>query len=107
MAKIVTTVDDWSLYMDSKSVPANETVRFSLDGKNYTTDLTTEHATTLRETLSAWIEAAVAANGAPKRSTPVKNKTWYAGAGPERKAIRDSIRIWGIAHGWDSTTLPR
>ncbi|WP_200936392.1 MULTISPECIES: Lsr2 family protein [unclassified Plantibacter] len=53
---ITTLIDD----LDGSDIPRGlgETVRFGIDGENYEIDLTDENAAALRETLSAYVEAA-------------------------------------------------
>ncbi|MCH8614389.1 histone-like nucleoid-structuring protein Lsr2 [Arsenicicoccus dermatophilus] len=70
--------------------PADETVRFALDGVEYEIDLTTEHATKLREDLSSWI-------GHGRRTTTRKTSTRGASRGTTSSADRrrnGEMRAW-------------
>ena len=49
---------DIKLVDDLDSGPADETVRFSIDGRDYEIDLSTRHAQALRENLADYIEHA-------------------------------------------------
>ncbi len=53
---ITTLIDD----LDGSDIPRGlgETVRFGIDGENYEIDLNDDNAAALRETLSAYVEAA-------------------------------------------------
>ncbi|WP_028935482.1 histone-like nucleoid-structuring protein Lsr2 [Pseudonocardia spinosispora] len=69
--------------------PADETVRFSLDGRDYEIDLTARHALALRENLADYIDAG------RKAGTGVK-----AASRPDRERVR-AVREWGKANGFE------
>lgn len=45
-------------YAEGKEVPADEKLAFAIDGKNYSIDLTTDHADKFRKTFSPYITVA-------------------------------------------------
>ena len=69
---------------------ADETVTFGIDGVNYEIDLSTAHATKLRETLTTYVDAARRVGGR-RRSGPK--------AGGNTAAAE--IRAWARENGWD------
>ncbi len=73
---------------------ADETVTFSLDGVSYEIDLTSAHATELRESLATWVGHArkVGGRSAAGRSTRARRTS---GGGADAGAIRD----WAKANG--------
>ncbi|MFI2753107.1 Lsr2 family protein [Cellulomonas sp. P22] len=72
---------------------ADETVSFSLDGVSYEIDLTSAHATELRDALATWVGHArkIGGRSASTRGTRPRRTTGGADAG----AIRD----WAKANG--------
>lgn len=78
-------VDDLHLKQEGEQVPAEETVRFGLDGIAYRVDLTHVNAKNLREALAPYIAVATR----EKRASPRRSRE-------EMKDFRD----WARAHGW-------
>ena len=88
---ITTLIDD----LDGKK--ADRTVEFSLDGVNYTIDLSDTNAGKLRKALDPYISAGTRVGRAstgriPARRTVVRT----AGSRDENRAIRE----WAVANGW-------
>jgi Lsr2 len=76
---------------DLDQSPADETVRFALDGADYEIDLSAYHAQALRENLADYVQAARKAG-----ARVVKNATAHRRSDPnELRAIRD----WARTHG--------
>jgi len=70
---------------------ADESVTFALDGVNYEIDLTSEHATQLRDDFAKWVGSArkVSSRGAVR-----------SGRSPRRASSdADTIRQWARANG--------
>lgn len=88
MSKIVDTrmVDD----LDGKS-PADETVRFGLDGKAYVIDLAESHAEALRKSLAKYIE-----HGRPES----QKRSRYRRPVNNRRRSAD-IRAWAKENGYE------
>ncbi|WP_404375239.1 Lsr2 family protein [Kytococcus sedentarius] len=72
---------------------ADETVLFSLDGRSYEIDLTSENADRLRAALNPW-----AAAGRRVSATRRQGKT--ASADSTRRRALEKIRQWGRDNGW-------
>lgn len=72
---------------------ADETVKFGLDGRDYEMDLTSEHASELREALAQYINVSrkLSKMGAPMKRTTVPPKR-------DTKAIR----AWAQSHGHEN-----
>lgn len=72
---------------------ADETVTFGLDGREYAIDLTTEHASALREALALYVGHArpVSSRGGRRSTT----KPAASGAAPSE------IRAWARDNGFD------
>jgi nucleoid-associated protein Lsr2 len=83
MAQKITVV----LEDDLDGGPADETVRFALDGAAYEIELSKKHAKALRRKLAPFISHARKAGRGPRRR---------GAAGRERS---DRIRAWAKAHG--------
>lgn len=81
---------------DLDGSPADETVRFSIDGKPYTIDLTKEQAKTLRDSLREYTTAAKKGRGgraAPGEAAEIR--AWARENNvdvPERGRIPKSVR---------------
>lgn len=90
MAKKVTTV----LIDDIDKGPASETVTFALDGINYEIDLSTTHASELREDFRRWTEAGRRVQGRRRRGTGAQID--YAAREYNRK-----VRKWAQERGID------
>ena len=86
---ITTLIDD----LDGKK--ADRTVEFSLDGSNYTIDLSDANAGKLRKALDPFISAGtrVGRGGARSRVPVAGGRT--AGSRDENKAIRE----WAVSNG--------
>lgn len=78
---------------DIDGSPAEETIQFGLDGKNYEIDLNKGHAKKLRSALAEFSGAArtVGRNGTKKSSAGMKRTE----IGPDPKLIRDWARSNG------------
>lgn len=77
---------------DLDGTEATETVRFSLEGKNYEIDLCTDNATWLRSTLQPFIAVA-------RRNT--QNNTGKSGKRPPRRNPETAkIRRWARDNGY-------
>lgn len=95
MAQKITT----SLVDDKDGGPADETVGFHLDGKNYVIDLSTANANKLREALAEFIAAA----RKPQRTVPGTRRRSYAaktGESDETPEDREAIRDWAREQGY-------
>ncbi|NIZ92092.1 histone-like nucleoid-structuring protein Lsr2 [Kineococcus rubinsiae] len=78
---------------------ADETLSFSLDGVNYEIDLSSEHATALRESLATWVGHArrVGARTPARRSAPRAAK---AAASSEPGRDTGAVRTWAKENGF-------
>jgi hypothetical protein len=70
--------------------PADETVRFAIDGTSYEIDLSKRHAAALRRKLAPFISQARKAGRGPR------HRSGRSAASRERG---DGIRAWAKAHG--------
>lgn len=70
---------------------ADETVTFALDGVTYEIDLTTTHATELRDALASWVGHARKVGGRTVAKAPARRQRGVSDA----QAIRD----WAKANG--------
>ena len=61
---------------DIDGVTADETVTFALDGVSYEIDLTTEHATELRDALAHWVANARKTSGRTAARSARRPKQW-------------------------------
>jgi Lsr2 len=86
MAQKITVV----LEDDLDGGPADETVRFTLDGSAYEIDLSKKHAKALRRKLEPFISHARKAGRGPRRR---------AGRSAASRERTDGIRAWARAHG--------
>ena len=86
MAQKITVI----LVDDLDGGPADETVRFALDGAAYEIDLSTKHAKALRRKLEPFISHARKAGQGPRRR---------AGRNAASRERSDGIRAWAKAHG--------
>jgi len=77
---------------DLDGSPAQETVRFSLDGTEYGIDLNTGHAQALRAALARYIDAARRDSGT---RPPARSRKPGPGS-PDNAAVRDWARNQGI-----------
>jgi len=70
--------------------PADETVRFALNGTSYEIDLSSEHAQALRGALSRYVEHARKASGAPRQTR-----------GPRKRTNTSAVRAWAKERGME------
>jgi hypothetical protein len=78
---------------------ADETVTFALDGVSYEIDLTTEHATELRDALGTWVGHARKVGG---RSTSGRGGSSSGGASrPRRSSDAGAVRTWAKENGYE------
>ena len=91
----VTLIDDY----DGKST-ADETVHFSIDGRNYEIDLSMKNAGKLRELLSPWVENSRKL-GRTGRKTSGRQRS---AANAEQTA---AIREWAREQGYEVSTRGR
>ncbi|MBD3779913.1 Lsr2 family protein [Cellulomonas sp. ES6] len=76
---------------------ADETVSFALDGVSYEIDLTTEHATELRDALATWVGHARKTGGRSGGS-----RGGSAGASrPRRASDAGAVRAWAKENGFE------
>ncbi|GAB2656552.1 Lsr2 family protein [Gordonia jinhuaensis] len=101
MAKkqIVQFIDD----LDGRVLDESETVRWSLDGKNYEFDTSPKHAQQFRDTLSKYIDASRSANSGRSRRGSGSAKTSSA----RSKERTHTIREWAIENGYEVSTRGR
>ncbi|MDN5760639.1 MAG: Lsr2 family protein [Tomitella sp.] len=90
MAKRVITelIDDID-----KTSPADETVRFALDGRHYEIDLTTARASEFRSALHSW------SSHARRPARRRMRQPVVAAPRPDREQVR-AIRAWGQRNGY-------
>ena len=81
----------YTLYDDIDGAPADETVRFGLDGVSYEIDLSAANAAQLREALALYIGSGRRAAGS-RRGRP-------AAAAGTKKASATDVRAWAAANG--------
>jgi hypothetical protein len=76
---------------------ADETVTFALDGVSYEIDLTTEHASELRDALGTWVGHARKVGG---RSSGRSGGSSSGGAArPRRSSDAGAVRAWAKENG--------
>ncbi len=80
-----------TLTSDISGEPADETVRFALDGVTYELDATTAEAADLRDSLATWIGHGRKVSGA--RPT-ARRRSRATGAGSPA-----DVRAWAVANG--------
>jgi hypothetical protein len=96
---------------DLTDAPADETVRFALDGTSYLIDLTADNAKTMREAFAAYVEVArrdsapatggrAAARGGGRRVTAAAQRA-------ARSAYLQSVRAWARDHGYTMSEFGR
>lgn len=74
---------------DLDGSPAAETVRFSLDGKQYEIDLSATNATELREGLADYVSAGRKAGSGPRRPRKTEGASTH------------EMRTWALEHGYE------
>ena len=79
---------------DLEGGPAEETVQFGLDGRQYEIDLSTANAEKLREALRPYAAAGRRAQGKSPRATGTRSST---GGNPETA----KIRAWAKENGYE------
>ena len=75
---------------DINGSPANETVRFALNGTSYEVDLLSENAQALRGALSRYVEHARMASGAPRQARA-----------PPKRPDTSAVRAWAKERGME------
>ncbi|GAA1888532.1 histone-like nucleoid-structuring protein Lsr2 [Williamsia serinedens] len=97
MAKkqIVQFIDD----IDGKVLEEFETVRWSLDGKQYEFDTSPKHAQQFRDSLTKYVEAsrAVSGNRGGRRAAAATSGT----GGTRSKEQTQAIRDWANSNGFE------
>ncbi len=76
---------------------ADETVTFALDGVSYEIDLTSAHATDLRDAFGSWVGHARKVGGRATGRSAVRGRRTSSGATGDATAIRE----WARANGHD------
>jgi hypothetical protein len=76
------------LEYDIDGSPADETVRFALNGTSYEIDLSSENAQALRGALGRYVEHAREAPGGSRQAH-----------GPRKRTDTSAVREWAKAHG--------
>ena len=89
---IVELIDD----VDGK--PADETVTFGLDGREYEIDLSEKNAKALRKALEPWAEAARRVGGRRSRGTTTRVETGVDTA---------AVRAWAASNGIELSSRGR
>jgi hypothetical protein len=89
-------VTEIRLIDDLDKGPADETVSFGLDGKQYIIDLSGHNATVLRENLADFI--AVARRDSSGAALPVRQQGRKRGSGQEREQSA-AVRAWARQNG--------
>ncbi|MBY4574807.1 hypothetical protein ACN94_14585 [Gordonia paraffinivorans] len=94
MAKkeIVQVIDD----LDGKVLDQYETVRWSLDGKNYEFDTSSKHAQQFRDSLQKYLEVSRQVGRTTKRAS-----TTTTSSGGRNKETTKAIREWAIREGYE------
>ena len=73
---------------DIDGSPADQTVRFALNGTSYEIDLSSQNAQALRSSLGRYIEHARKASGRPPQTRA-----------PRKRTDTSAVREWARAHG--------
>jgi hypothetical protein len=95
---IVARVTQVSLVDDVDGSAADETVSFSLEGRQYQLDLSEKNAVKLREALAPFVASARRAGGRGRRSGGGPKMTQKSATDRERTA---AIREWARQHGFE------
>ena len=95
MAKkeIIQVIDD----IDGKVLDQYETVRWSLDGKNYEFDTSSKHAQQFRDSLSKYLDISRQTGRVTKRTATASTAT----GGGRNKDTTKAIREWAIREGYE------
>lgn len=81
---------------DIDESPADEKVRFGLDGINYEIDLSSENAARLRDSLAPFVAAGRRATGRRTRASSASSGT-----------LATEIRAWATANGYEISARGR
>jgi len=87
-----------SFYDDLTDEPADTTVSFGLDGRDYEIDLTEENADELREMLDTYIAAGRKVGGTRRRRR---------GSSPVADVDPKAVRAWATAKGYEVSNRGR
>ena len=85
-------VTEVRLVDDIDGSEAHETVAFGLDGREYTIDLSVDHAKALRESFAEYVEAARSTSAPPARARR-RSKSGESGVNPT------ALRQWARENG--------
>lgn len=81
---------------DLDESPADETVSFALDGRQYAIDLNTKHARQLRDALAPYVAHATSVSGRA-RSGGRRGRRSSGAVGPSAS----DVRAWARDNGWN------
>jgi len=81
------------------SIPADETVTFSLDGTTYEIDLSEKNAQEMRDVFGKYVEAARKVTGRGQRSTGGTRAKATGGGGRMDREQAGAIRDWARKNG--------
>jgi Lsr2 len=85
---------------DLDSGPADESVRFTFDGKGYVIDLSSKNADKLRKLIAPYVASARRDSTAPRPSVRRGASTWD---GTDARAVR----AWAVSNGYAVSTRGR
>lgn len=85
-----------TLVDDLDGTEADEQVEFSVDGRAYEIDLSTENAEKLRESLAPYVAAARRGSG---RRSPASGTSSSNGSSASERAANRAVREWAVAQG--------
>jgi Lsr2 len=99
--RIVTELTD-----DTNGKPADETVTFALDGREYEIDLTSKNAAALRKAFDVYVKHGRRVGGRRPRST---GSSGGGGAASRSKSDVDtkSVRQWATENGYELSSRGR
>ena len=86
---------------DLNGDPADTTIRFGLDSRDYELDLTDDNAQELRGIFDRYISAARKVSGAPRRSAPTPVKPAFDAVDPA------AVRAWAKGKGIEVSSRGR
>ena len=98
MLEVVATRTIVSIHDDLTDEPANTTVSFGLDGRDYEIDLTDANAEELREMLDTYIAAGRKVGGTRRRRR---------GSSPVADVDPKAVRAWAAAKGYEVSNRGR
>jgi|1186.fasta_scaffold316557_2 hypothetical protein len=93
--RIVTELTD-----DTNGKPADETVTFGLDGREFEIDLTSKNAAALRKAFATYIQHGRKVGGRRARAA---SPTAATSNGTDTKAVRE----WAVSNGYDISARGR